>query len=56
METDLNESVTCAPFNNVGDRTGKHLQAFGHLQGYHLCIILPYVVDSLVDFERVILR
>jgi len=43
-----------APFNDVGDGTGKHLKAFGHLESDHLRVILSDVVNSFVYLERII--
>jgi len=43
-----------SPFDDVRNGTGKHLEAFGHLQGDHLGVILSDMVDSFVYLEGVI--
>ena len=43
-----------SPFDDVRNGTGKHLEAFGHLQGDHLGVILSDMVDSFVYLERII--
>jgi hypothetical protein len=43
-----------SPFDDVRNGTGKHLEAFGHLQGDHLGIILSDMVDSFVYLEGII--
>jgi hypothetical protein len=43
-------------FYYICNRTRKHLETFRHLQPYYICIILPDMVDGLVDLERVIRR
>lgn len=50
----VREGSTCAPFNDVCNSAGKHLQSFRHLQRHHLGFILTYVMDCLVYFERVV--
>ena len=46
--------IHCAPFDDIGYRAGKHLQSLRQLQSHHLRVVLPYVVNCLVDFKRVI--
>ena len=43
-----------SPFDDVRNGTGIHLEAFGHLQGDHLGVILSDMVDSFVYFEGII--
>lgn len=43
-----------SPFDDVRNGTGKHLEAFGHLQGDHLGVILSDVMDSFVYLEGII--
>jgi hypothetical protein len=43
-----------APFDDIGDGTGKHLETFGHLQSDHLRLILSDVVNGFVYLEGII--
>lgn len=45
---------TCAPFDNVRDRTCKHLQTLWHLQGDHLRVVLSNMMYSFVYFKGVV--
>jgi len=43
-----------APLDNVGDSTSKHLEALGHLESYHLCLVLPNEMYGFVDLKRIV--
>jgi len=43
-----------SPFDDIGDGTGKHLEAFGHLQSDHLRVILSDMVNGFVYLEGII--
>lgn len=43
-----------SPLDDVRNGTGKHLEAFGHLQGNHLGVILSDMVDSFVYLKGII--
>jgi hypothetical protein len=43
-----------APFDDIGDGAGKHLEAFGHLQSDHLRLILSDVVNGFVYLEGIV--
>jgi hypothetical protein len=43
-----------SPFDDVRNGTGKHLEAFGHLQGDHFGVILSDMVDSFVYLKGII--
>ena len=43
-----------SPFDDVRNGTSKHLQAFRHLQGDHLGVILSDMVNGFVYLEGII--